>query len=191
MKTINTESYDHLLGATREKGREWLLLYRSGSELSECALRSLTDTEATEETGYVYIADVNRIRDIHPRLGVDSVPVLVELEKGSAKRVYKGCNGTGFYSSLFSGGSAVKVSQGRESKSVTVYTTPSCSWCTTLKNYLREKGISFRDIDVSGDQKAAELMVKKSGQQGVPQTDINGKIIVGFDKKSIDQMLGL
>lgn len=191
MKTIKTESYNHLLGATGEKSREWLLLYRSGSEISECALKSLIETEATEETGFVYIADVNHTRDIHAILGVDSVPVLVELENGSAKRVFKGCNGTGFYSSVFSGGSTVTPPQGRETKNVTVYSTPSCSWCTTLKNYLKEKGISFRDIDVSRDQKAAELMVKKSGQQGVPQTDINGNIIIGFDKNRIDQILGL
>lgn len=191
MKTIKTESYNHLLGATGEKSREWLLLYRSGSEISECALKSLIETEATEETGFVYIADVNHTRDIHAILGVDSVPVLVELENGSAKRVFKGCNGTGFYSSVFSGGSTVTPPQGRETKNVTVYSTPSCSWCTTLKNYLKEKGITFRDIDVSRDQKAAELMVKKSGQQGVPQTDINGNIIIGFDKNRIDQILGL
>ena len=191
MKTIKTESYNHLMGAAGENSREWLLLYRSGSEISECALRSLIETEATEETGYVYIADVNQTKDIHPRLGVDSVPVLVELENGSAKRVFKGCNGTGFYSSIFSGGSSLSPTQGVDRKNVIVYSTPSCSWCTTLKNYLREKGVPFRDIDVSKDQKAAELMVKKSGQQGVPQTDINGKIIIGFDKKSIDQMLGL
>lgn len=191
MKTIKTESYNHLLGATGEKSREWLLLYRSGSEISECALKSLIETEATEETGFVYIADVNHTRDIHAILGVDSVPVLVELENGSAKRVFKGCNGTGFYSSVFSGGSTVTPPQGRETKKVTVYSTPSCSWCTTLKNYLKEKGITFRDIDVSRDQKAAELMVKKSGQQGVPQTDINGNIIIGFDKNRIDQILGL
>jgi glutaredoxin-like YruB-family protein len=191
MKTIKTESYNHLLDATGEKSRDWLLLYRSGSEISECALKSLIETEATEETGFVYIADVNHTRDIHAILGVDSVPVLVELENGSAKRVFKGCNGTGFYSSIFSGGSTVTPPQGRETKNVTIYSTPSCSWCTTLKNYLKEKGISFRDIDVSRDQKAAELMVKKSGQQGVPQTDINGNIIIGFDKNRIDQILGL
>jgi glutaredoxin-like YruB-family protein len=191
MKTIKTESYNQLLAAAGEKNREWLLLYRGGSEISECALRSLIDTEATEDTGHVYIADVNETKDIHPMLGVDSVPVLVELENGSPRRVFKGCNGTGFYSSVFSGGSSVTPARDRDKKSVTVYSTPSCSWCTTLKNYLKERGVQFREIDVSSDHKAAELMVKKSGQQGVPQTDINGKIIIGFDKKRIDLMLGL
>jgi glutaredoxin-like YruB-family protein len=76
-------------------------------------------------------------------------------------------------------------------KRVTVYSTPSCPWCTTLKNYLKEKNIAFRDVDVSRDMKAAEDLVKRSGQRGVPQTDINGQIIVGFDKPRLNQMLDI
>jgi glutaredoxin len=53
------------------------------------------------------------------------------------------------------------------------------------------KGVRYSDIDVSRDQKIAEDLVKRSGQQGVPQTDINGQIIVGFDQKRIDTLLGL
>ena len=76
-------------------------------------------------------------------------------------------------------------------KRVTVYSTPACSWCNTLKSFLKERKVQFRDIDVSLDQKAAEQMVNKSGQQGVPQTEIDGQIIVGFDKKRIDSLLEL
>ncbi|MEZ4999996.1 MAG: glutaredoxin domain-containing protein [Bacteroidales bacterium] len=74
-------------------------------------------------------------------------------------------------------------------KRVTVYSTPTCSWCNTLKTYLKDNHIIFRDIDVSTDQKAAAEMVRRSGQQGVPQTDINGTMIVGFDRARIDRML--
>ncbi|HDZ41741.1 MAG TPA: NrdH-redoxin [Bacteroidetes bacterium] len=77
----------------------------------------------------------------------------------------------------------------KRQKNVTVYSTPTCTWCNTLKSYLRERKIQFRDIDVSADQKAAGQMVNKSGQQGVPQTDIDGHVIVGFDKKKIDSLL--
>jgi len=59
------------------------------------------------------------------------------------------------------------------------------------KRYLRERGIRFRDVDVSRDPAAARDMVRRSGQQGVPVIDINGKIVVGFDRAKINQLLGL
>lgn len=74
---------------------------------------------------------------------------------------------------------------------VILFTTPSCSYCRTAKRYLKERGVAFRDVDVSKDQAAARDMVRRSGQQGVPVIDIGGKIIVGFDRPKIDRMLGL
>ena len=74
-------------------------------------------------------------------------------------------------------------------KEIKVFSTPTCPWCTKLKEYLDEKKIKYKSIDVSQDQEAASEMVKKSGQMGVPQTEINGKIIVGFDKEAIDKEL--
>nr|NIU00417.1 NrdH-redoxin [Nitrosopumilaceae archaeon]NIU86828.1 NrdH-redoxin [Nitrosopumilaceae archaeon]NIV65485.1 NrdH-redoxin [Nitrosopumilaceae archaeon]NIX61019.1 NrdH-redoxin [Nitrosopumilaceae archaeon] len=68
---------------------------------------------------------------------------------------------------------------------------PTCTWCNTIKRHLQENRIQFREVDVASNQKAAEEMVRKSGQQGVPQTDINGEIIVGFDKPRIDRLLGI
>jgi glutaredoxin len=56
-------------------------------------------------------------------------------------------------------------------------------------NFLKEKGIEFEHIDVSADQKALEEMVEKSGQMGVPVADINGEIVVGFDKGKICKLL--
>jgi glutaredoxin-like YruB-family protein len=72
---------------------------------------------------------------------------------------------------------------------VKIYSTPSCGYCNVAKRYLREKGVSFSDYDVSRDPAKAEEMVRKSGQRGVPVLDINGKIIVGFDKIAIDNAL--
>lgn len=73
---------------------------------------------------------------------------------------------------------------------VTVYSTPSCPFCHKLKDYLKEKNIEFEDVDVSTDEAKTKEMVKKSGQMGVPVADIDGKIIVGFDKAKIDKALG-
>ena len=72
---------------------------------------------------------------------------------------------------------------------IKVYSTKTCPWCHKLKEYLNEKKVKFEDIDVGEDKKAAEEMVKKSGQMGVPVSDINGKIIVGFDKEEIEKAL--
>lgn len=74
---------------------------------------------------------------------------------------------------------------------VIVFSTPNCPYCNMAKRYLRERGIRFRDVDVSRDPAAARDMVRRSGQQGVPVIDINGKIVVGFDRARINQLLGL
>ncbi len=74
---------------------------------------------------------------------------------------------------------------------VLIFTTPTCSFCNMAKKYFREKGIRFKEVDVSRDPVAARDMVRRSGQQGVPVIDIGGKIVVGFDRPKIDKLLGL
>lgn len=74
-------------------------------------------------------------------------------------------------------------------KKVVVFSTPTCSWCRKLKSYLRAKGVRFVDVDVSKDAKAACDMVRKTGQQGVPQMWINNQPVVGFDQAKIDKLL--
>lgn len=74
---------------------------------------------------------------------------------------------------------------------VKVYTTNSCPWCVKAKNYLKSKNIAFEELNVQEDMKAREDMVKKSNQMGVPVLDIDGKIIIGFDKNSIDTALNI
>lgn len=72
---------------------------------------------------------------------------------------------------------------------ITIYSTPSCVYCNNLKQYLTEKKIAFENIDVSLDEKQLENMVAISGQMGVPVVDIDGNIVIGFDKERIDQLL--
>ncbi len=74
---------------------------------------------------------------------------------------------------------------------IKVYSTPTCPYCVTLKKFLKEKGFEFADIDVSTDEKELQEMVDKSGQMGVPVIDIEGEIIVGFNRPQIDKKLGL
>lgn len=76
-------------------------------------------------------------------------------------------------------------------KKVIVFTAPTCTYCTQVKRYLRENNVRYKEIDVSKNEKAAQDMVRKTGQQGVPQIWINNRPIVGFDRPKIDQMLNL
>ena len=76
-------------------------------------------------------------------------------------------------------------------RNVTVFSMPTCPWCTRLKAYLRDRGIAFKDVDVSRDGQAATEMVRRSGELGVPQVWIDGQTVVGFDRKRINELLGL
>jgi glutaredoxin 3 len=72
---------------------------------------------------------------------------------------------------------------------IIVYSTNTCPYCHMAKDYLRSKSVSFEDVDVGSDRARAQEMIDKSGQMGVPVLDINGKIIVGFDRAAIDEAL--
>lgn len=72
---------------------------------------------------------------------------------------------------------------------ITIYSTPTCPYCKLTKDFLKEQGIVYKEIDVSADPSAANEMVKKSGQMGVPVVDINGQIIVGWNKTALEEAL--
>ena len=74
---------------------------------------------------------------------------------------------------------------------VKIYSTPACPYCKMTKDFLEANGISYIDIDVSLNSAAAQEIVTKSGQMGVPVIDIDGQIIVGFDRAGIARALGL
>ncbi|HOX09504.1 MAG TPA: glutaredoxin domain-containing protein [Candidatus Omnitrophota bacterium] len=76
-------------------------------------------------------------------------------------------------------------------KNVKVYSTPTCPYCIKVKQYLKDNNVAFEDINVAADQAKGEEMVQKSGQMGVPVLDIEGKIIVGFDRDEIKKELGI
>jgi len=73
--------------------------------------------------------------------------------------------------------------------SVKIYTTPTCGYCSMAKSYLRERGVSFTEYNVDADQRKAEELAHKTGQYGVPVLDINGSLIIGFNKDRIDRLL--
>lgn len=72
---------------------------------------------------------------------------------------------------------------------ITVYSTKTCPWCIRVKDYLNQMNKPFTDVDVSEDRSGAMEMIRKSGQRGVPVIDIDGTIIIGFDKAKLDTLL--
>lgn len=80
--------------------------------------------------------------------------------------------------------------QKKRQKSVVLFTSPSCIWCTRAKNYFKKQGIKFKSIDVSKDKRAARDCIS-NGCRGVPVVLIGTQWICGFDQKKIDRALGL
>lgn len=74
---------------------------------------------------------------------------------------------------------------------VKVYSTPTCPYCKMVEEFLAQNNIVFEKSDVSVSQSAAQEMIAKSKQMGVPVLDIDGKIVVGFDRAKIKSLLGL
>jgi glutaredoxin-like YruB-family protein len=77
----------------------------------------------------------------------------------------------------------------------TIYTTPTCSYCHRTKKFFKDNNVDYEEIDVSADEKAAQEMIKKSGQMGVPvisvEKDGEEQIIVGYQPDMLSVLLGL
>lgn len=72
---------------------------------------------------------------------------------------------------------------------IKVYTTNTCPYCTMVKKFLEDKGLSFEEINVQEDRKAAEKLVETTGEMGVPQTEINGEWVLGFNPDKIIELV--
>lgn len=191
MAVKEIQSHNEFIEQAGDFERAYLLLYKKGSEQSECSLKSLNEVAVNKDEVPVFMADVSIVRDIHPEYGITTVPALLAFEKGKFTNVVKGCHDRDYYTSLFENALYAAKAKDKPQKTVTVYTTPTCTWCNTLKSHLRKYAIRYNEVDVANDMNAAEEMRRKSGQMGVPQTDIEGEMIVGFDKSKINRLLGI
>ena len=79
----------------------------------------------------------------------------------------------------------------KNQKRITVFSTPVCPYCITLKVFLKDKGFDFEDVDVSQDEKKKEEIIKKTGKMQAPIIEIDDQLIVGFDKEKISQLLNI
>jgi glutaredoxin-like YruB-family protein len=74
-------------------------------------------------------------------------------------------------------------------KNVTIYSTPSCTYCTLAKNFFKKNGVEFTEHNVATDLTKRKEMIEKTGQMGVPVIEVNGEIVIGFDETKLRSVL--
>ncbi|AEF18313.1 glutaredoxin-like protein, YruB-family [Thermoanaerobacterium xylanolyticum LX-11] len=167
-----------------------LLFYSNKSQKSLEALDNLKKFSDKNKDVKVYAVNASEV-GLHTEFGITAVPALIAYGDGKVQQIVYGVQSEDYYEKLLTT-SPVKSSDGsKKYHRVIVYTSPSCPWCSATKSYLRQNNIPFREVDVTKNPGAAEELVRRSGQRGVPQTDIDGTIVVGFDKARLNTLLGI
>lgn len=185
---------EHLREARREHADFLVLAF--WAEFSDAAQRALSELEEfsrEHEDVPVYVVDVEEVSGLHKEFDVETVPTVLALEDGQVSAFVEGVQSARFYAVHLSGAAPVHAAQGGRGtpRRVVVYSGPGCPACGRLKAYLRQHGVSFREVDISRDPRAAEKIARRSGKMAVPQTDINGRLVVGFNQAQLDGLLGI
>jgi len=170
-----------------------IIFHADSSEKSKKALDALKMVKDENPKAPIYGVNASKVKDIHPIYGITTVPTVLVLKEDKVSNIIYGTQDKQYYETLLYDTPMFISTEKKERKHhrVVVYTSPTCSWCTAVKSYLMKNRIVFRELDISRDEKAAQDLVKRSGQMGVPQTDIDGRIVVGFDKLKLDAILGI
>lgn len=165
------------------------------TEKSQKSLETLNTIEELQ-TDYpdipMYSVNATEVKTIHPVYHIDAVPAVLVIKNNSDVNVIYGKQKKSYYELLFS--TTPRLDESGEviqQPNVTVYSTPTCVYCNQLKAYLRKNRIIFSDVDIAADANAAQDLQQRTGQTGVPQTDIDGEIIVGFDRPKINELLNI
>ncbi|MFW5915557.1 MAG: glutaredoxin domain-containing protein [Planctomycetota bacterium] len=181
--------------ALRDQHEEFFVLAFLGdfSEAARRARRELETFAARHDDVPVLAVDVAKVKNIHGEYDVERVPTVLAVENGEVDKSVEGVQSARFYGLHFAGAapSRDEGAEGKPNRTVVVYSSPGCPACTQLKNYLRRNGVSYRSVDISRDQRAAQKLVRRSGNMAVPQTDIDGQLVVGFDRPRLNRLLGI
>ncbi|MDP8260300.1 MAG: thioredoxin family protein [Candidatus Gygaella obscura] len=183
---------DKHLQQAQERHKEFLVLmfYADSSSNAKRALVEIEKFSVENKRIPVYVIDVGKTKGMHKQFEVKNVPTVLALREGKVTHRIEGVESVGFYTRIFCGIALVHKSGEKViSHRVVVYSGPGCPACGTAKAYLRKRGIGFRTVDIAQDQHAAERLVRRSGQMAVPQIDIDGHLVVGFDQVKIDRFL--
>ena len=183
------------LQEVQQKDKNFLVLafYGAFSSAAKRALNELKEFSEENKEIPVYVVDVEKVKGVHKLFGVKNVPTVLAVEKEKVTRRIEGVESAQLYAQVLAGAHSSHHKKGEKTVAhrIIVYTGPGCPHCAAAKKYLRLKGVGFREIDVSRDQHAAETLMRRSGQMGVPQIDIDGHIIVGNDQLKIDRLLSI
>jgi len=192
MSAINSRE-EFINTVAKKQGWQLFVFHTETSAKSMQLLEEFKKWEKPPNDVSLYSINASQIRDIHPDYGITSVPAVLVFKNGEKINLIYGFQNVGYYENLLvdaqpsshSGDSEKKV------KRIVVYTSDSCPWCNKAKDYLKGLKIPFKEVNVSRNQAEADKLVKRTGQTGTPQLDINGKYVVGFDKPKIDALLGI
>lgn len=189
INNINSaEEFDSILKQKPELSI--VLFYTQSSAKSQQSLKALESLKEKHSDLPIYKIDASQVKDIHPRYDIHSVPTLVTFRNGKKAEIISGVQTEGFYARLLEKPAVYSSVDGNgQAHRVTVYTTPTCPYCDMVKKYLNSKDVSYTEVDVASDQEAASELVQRTGQQGVPQTEIDGSYVVGYNTKELDRLL--
>ena len=150
---------------------------------------------AEEHEHPVALVDLAVVKGAHKRWGVAAVPTVLLVDGDQILRKVEGKQSAEHYKrALFHHGGLGSQNPDKDAprqKSVELYVGAHCPWCTKAEQYLKQHGIRFREIDVSQDANAATELQRRSGRTGVPQLNIGGTWVVGFDRPQIDKLLNI
>jgi len=186
------KSLDHFKKLLDQQPSLFLVLfYTNQSKKSLQSLEALEKLKEEHEDLSIYKVEASTVRDVHPKYNVHSVPTLIAFRDGKPAEIITGVQTTNFYKKLLNKPAGARGTADDSSPRVTVYTTPSCPYCNMVKQYLDSHQVSYTEVDVAADPKAAQELMQRTGQQGVPQTEINGSFIIGYNTKELDKHLNL
>lgn len=141
----------------------------------------------------VFVVDVGQVKGAHARFGVERVPAAVAVREGRVFRRVEGAHDAEAWArALLPHDVAAPVATaGAPARPMPiVYTTPTCVWCGRLKGWLQQQGVAYREVDIAADPAAADALVARSGQMGVPQVEIGNQFVIGFDRDRLSTLLG-
>ena len=185
----SVEEYRKLIA---ESKRFAVLAFLSENSAKSIAAEEILAQLAGESSTPIWGINVLQTTDIHPLLSIQQVPTVITIKDGQLVKKLVGLQNEGTYRKLLNDAPRLRA-DGTEAAPlrITVYTTSTCPHCTTVKNHLKRKGISFREVKVDKDASAATELQRQTGQTGVPQTDINGTFVLGADIPKINKLIGI
>ncbi len=72
---------------------------------------------------------------------------------------------------------------------IKIYSTKNCKYCIQVKEFLKEKDVEFEEKKIDDDQEALQEMRNLTGIMSVPVIEHNGKVVIGFDKEKIEELI--